>query len=1082
MLTIYSASAGTGKTHTLTGEYLALLFKGNEAYRYILAVTFTNKATAEMKSRIIKELFNLADNRPSDYLSLLSEEGEKSETEIRNQAGKILITILHDYSSFNISTIDHFFQRTIRSFTREIGLQGNYRVEMDEERMIEEAVESMLSGLDIQKEKDLTNWILRFIEGKIEENGSWDIRKDIIRLGRELFKETYKSYSEKIKKSLTQKQFLSGYKEKLYKIIPATRKAAKELGERGISLIEKHGMNPSDFKGGSRSAFFYFQKLAEGSMDEPTKTFCKLIDNVEEYMAKTAADEKKHAAENIYAHGMNELIKEVVTFFDKLTEYHTANEILRNFYALGILSDLSLHIAQWREENNKMFIADTSELLGKVINGCDVPFIYEKTGTRISHYMIDEFQDTSAMQWANFRPLLKDSLDNGRKNLIVGDVKQSIYRFRNSDWTLLDYKIKQDFAKQVKEKKLDVNWRSCRNIVVFNNMLFTVVPRLLQSTYNEEAEQSSLPEEEKRLYRSRIISVYEDACQHVSPPLFDKDGHVQVRFYTDNEEQTWKKQCTEELPHIIEKLQDNGYRLCDIAILTRTGSEGLLAADTLLEYKETHPESTYRYDIISEDSVTISSARSVQWIVAMLKYLNQPDTGNNYSLAQMAYAVLRRKRSKDDAASSGIKEMFPALPPEKMKQLRQLSGRSLYELSEGIFRIFQTDFPGNEIIFIQAFLDTVSDYELNENTDIGKFLEWWDEKGRTQKIMTPDSQNAIRIMTIHKSKGLGFKAVVLPFADWKMDQKETLLWCHPTDSPFDEMQLVPVRYNHLLKKTHFANDYLKEKLHAYIDNLNTLYVAFTRAKEELIVMSPRPKTKTMTLSRLLWDALGTAESQPLDTEKGLYERGKWFMPTTEKSHNEAEELQISRFYSVSPYERVQLRLYGKDRFQENKKREYGLLMHDLLSNIERSEDIEPALSAKLLSGEINRTEQEHLKHKLTAFTTFAKQWFDGSMTVMNELDILFGKGQSCRPDRIMINKENEVFIVDYKFGEQKEKKHHHQIEKYVNLVREMGYQKVFGHLWYITLNETSHEQIFLIHEHDYPGGFHVTNKNQIINT
>ncbi len=1058
MLTIYSASAGTGKTHTLTGEYMTLLFKGRERHRHVLAVTFTNKATAEMKSRIVEELFQLADNRPSDYLELLSENGKRSEAEIRNQAKKILITILHDYSAFNISTIDHFFQHTIRAFTREIGLQGNYQIEMNEEQMMEEAVESMLSELEKSENEDLMDWLLRFTEDKIEEGGGWDIRRDIIKLGGQLFKETYKSYSGQIQKDIEQKQFLFNYRNELYKIIQSTKKIAKELGEKGVLLMKQHGMQPSDFIRGSSSPFFFFAKLVAGEMDEPKSTFRGLVDNADGYLAKTASVEQKQAAERIYTNGMNDLIRSAVSFFDNLTDYYTANEIARNFYALGILTDLSQHIAKWREDNNKMLIADTTELLHKVIDGSEIPFIYEKTGTQIEHYMIDEFQDTSGMQWSNFRPLLKDSLDNGRYNLIVGDVKQSIYRFRNSDWTLLDHQVKSDFENQTNEKNLEVNWRSCRHIVEFNNMLFHSAPAILQHSYNEEVNQSSLSAEEKECYESRIVSAYKNSDQQVAKPFAHKDGHVSIQFLADNEEENWKEQSRKQLPHIVEKLQDNGYELRDIAILTRTSAEGLSAAETLLAYKEAHPKSGYKYDIISEDSLTISSSLSVRWMVEMLRYLNQPDIKSYYYMAQLTYAILKRKKQispNENDEIPTINKLFQPFPPEIITKLKQLSNRSLYELTEGLFRLFENEFPENELVFIQAFLDMIAEYSTNETADTGRFLIWWDETGSGKKIITPDSQNAIRIMTIHKSKGLGFKVVIIPFADWKIDQKDTILWCHPTQKPFDTMSLVPVKYSKVLKNTFFATDYFKEKLHAYMDNLNTLYVAFTRAKEELIVMAPRPKTEISSTAGLLWNGLLTDSEYQLDTENGIYKRGIWWKAAADKGLTDTEELPMERFYSVSPDERMQLRLHRKGGFFDDEKRKYGLLMHDILSGIEKHDDIPHAISEKYTSGEINNEEADILKNKLLSLTTenAVKSWFDGSMQVMNETEILFGKGQSRRPDRIMIDKNNRVIIVDYKFGEQKEQYHQRQIKKYISLIHEMDYQNVEGYIWYITLND-----------------------------
>ncbi len=1124
MLTIYSASAGTGKTHTLTGEYLALLFKGKERHRHILAVTFTNKATAEMKSRIIEELFRLADHQPSGYLEMLSEDGKKNETEIRAQASTILRTILHDFSTFRISTIDSFFQQTLRAFTREIGLQGNYQVELEEELILEKTVEKMISDLEKDGNEALLNWLLHFTEDKIDEMGAWNINRDITKLGKQLFNEKYKLHREGLQKEIQQKQSLFNYRDRLFQIIQSTRRKAKELGEAGVQLMQQYGMHASDFIQGSRSPFIKFEKLAAGEMIDIPDTFRKLEDYVDGYLSKTASKQLKQTAQQIYANGMNGLIKMVIAFFNDLTDYHTAVEIYRNFYALGILTDLSKHITQWREEHNKMLIADTTELLSKIIDGSEIPFIYEKTGVRIEHYMIDEFQDTSAMQWSNFRPLMKDSLDSGRSNLIVGDVKQSIYRFRNSDWKLLDRQLKMDFFNRVNEKSLDVNWRSFRQIVQFNNMLFDAIPSILQQSYNEEVEQSAMPSDEKAASQKRIISAYKNCHQQVAEPFINTEGHVRIQFLSDDEEVKWKEKSMQELPLIVEQLQDSGFDLCDIAILTRTNPDGLLAAETLLDYKEAHPESPYKYDIITEDSLTIGSSLAVRWMIEMLRSLSRPDIKSYREMAQGAYSVLLMKmrgvghtdspfersyenqsmclfpkgrtflddkkksvslRSEERSlilknnvslyevkknggrgmSKSALEErdmpalnrFFVPVSEEVNAELKRLANRSLYELAEGLFRLFERDIPENELVYIQSFLDLIVEFTAAESTDSGQFLAWWDETGSSKKISTPDSQNAIRIMTIHKSKGLGFRAVIIPFAEWKVDQKEAILWCHPDRKPFNLLSPVPVNYSKKLTQTIFAADYFTEKLHAYIDNLNILYVAFTRAKEELIVLAPHPKTDTPSIAGLLWSGLMTDQQFLIDTENEVYERGTYpFMqpqnlkPTAK--HLLAEEWPIEHLPSLSPDKRMVLRLsFQNDLFDE--KRKYGLMMHDILSRIEKQEDIAKAISEKYGTGEINREESSLLIEELLSLTSGQEvnEWFNGSMQVLNETDILFGKGQSLRPDRIMIDSNNGVVLVDYKFGEHKEPFHRRQIENYAFLLHEMGYQNIVGCLWYVTL-------------------------------
>ena len=1029
MLTIYRASAGAGKTHKLTGEYLMLLFSQPGAYRRILAVTFTNKATDEMKTRIVQELYHLASGRASDYIQLLSSAYSLTERQVREQARKILVAILHDYSAFNISTIDRFFQQTMRAFTREIGLQGGYGIEMDQELVLTEAIDNLLADLEKPESKDLLGWLLRFAEDKIEDGGGWSLRKDIMSLSREVFKESYKAFSEEVGKDIADKQALDAYKNELYAIIRSVEAEAKRLGEEGVALLKQFALQPSDFKGGSRSPFFYFEKLARGEMKEPTATFQTLPDNPEAYTTKTTPPGLRQIIGCVYEEGLNACVKNIVSLFANLTAYNTAREIVRYYYTLGILTDISRQIASYREEKNVMLIADTTELLNKVISGSDAPFIYEKTGTHVDHYMIDEFQDTSGMQWNNFRPLVEESLANGRANLIVGDVKQSIYRFRNSDWKLLDEQVRRDFEEeQVREETLMDNWRSCRHIVEFNNGFFTTAPAILQDLYNEALKTSSLNEEERTAFFTKIMTAYDKSIQRVPPPFQKKDGHVRIDFLSGDEEKKWEQEAMERLPATLERLQDNGYALKDIAILVRTNQEGALVADTLLAYKEEHP--------------------AVRFLIAVLRYLRNPEDQTNRKLAMYAYQVLTGKFGESEADESVF------------QNLQSISRQSLYEVTEGLFRNFSIYFPETEQVFVQAFLDMVSEYAQKESADLNRFLRWWDETGYRKTIATPDGQNAIRILTVHKSKGLGFKVVIIPFGDWEIDHKPTkpvILWCHPEKKPFDRLHLVPVRYGQILSSTIFAKDYFKERLHAFIDNLNTLYVAFTRSKEELIVFSPRPRKinkegkveKITSIADLLWAGVET------DIEDDTFERGEWWHPASGRTAEDTlEEIPMSRLYSVSPDDRLQLRLHGKGFFFDNARRKHGTLMHEVLSRIRTPKDIPASVESYRLAGVINREEAAELISRLEELLQAeeVKAWYDGSARVLNEVDILFGKGLSKRPDRVMI-KDNKVIVVDYKFGERQDKRHPNQVRNYLQLIRKMGFERVDGYLWYVELGK-----------------------------
>ena len=1064
MLTVYRASAGAGKTHKLTGEYLTLLFTGPGAFRRILAVTFTNKATDEMKTRIVDELYNLASGRKSDYVELLKSTYSLTEVQVRKQAAKILIDILHDYSAFNISTIDRFFQQTMRAFTREIGLQGGYGIEMDQELVLTTAIDNLLSDLEKPESKDLLGWLLRFAEDKIESGGEWNLRKDIMALSREVFKESYKAFSEAVGRDIEDKKALEDYKNELYGIIRSVEATAKELGERGLAILKV-----TDFKGGSRSPLTLLDRLVQGEMKEPSATFIGLADNLDGCFTKTVSLGTRQIIGCAFEDGLNDCIKGIISLFGNLTAYNTAREIVRYYYTLGILTDVSRQIAAYREEKNVMLIADTTELLSKVIEGSDAPFIYEKTGTHVDHYMIDEFQDTSGMQWNNFRPLIEESLAHSRDNLIVGDVKQSIYRFRNSDWKLLDEQVQADFSsEEIHEETLKDNWRSCRNIVEFNNALFTTLPGVLQAVYNEALSVSSLSEEQRAAFFTKIMSAYDKSFQQVPPPFMQKDGHVRIEFLSGDNEKDWKEEALGRLPGVLEKLQDNGYALKDIAILVRTNQEGAQVADTLLAYKEEHPSNRYNYDIISDEALFVSGSTAVRFMVSLLRYLKNPEDRTNGQIALYSYQVLKGR--------FGVET--PAFPPEVVSVLQILSRQSLYEITEGLFRLFADDFPENEQVFVQAFLDMVSEYTQKESADLNRFLKWWDETGCRKTIAIPDGQNAIRILTVHKSKGLGFKVVIIPFGDWEIDHKPTkpvILWCHPEEKPFDRLHLVPVRYGQSLGKTIFAGDYFKERLHAFIDNLNTLYVAFTRSKDELIVFSPRPKKmkdatgeveKISTLTDALWAGLrtdmpDTREGEKLislpaafDTETGVFELGDWWHPVAKEENGDIQEIGMARLSSISPDDRLQLRLHGKGYFFDNARRKHGALMHEVLSRIRTRKDIPQSVERYHQEGVIDKEEAIALVARLEELLNLpeAASWYDGTARVLNEVDILFGKGLSKRPDRVMIT-GNRVVVVDYKFGEHADQRYHSQVRNYLKLIRQMGYDEVEGFLWYVELNK-----------------------------
>ncbi|NMB49487.1 MAG: UvrD-helicase domain-containing protein [Bacteroidales bacterium] len=1079
---LIKASAGSGKTHRLTAEYLRLLFASPYNYRHILAVTFTNKATDEMKSRIVKELHQLSTGGKSDYRSMLMENFSLSEMRVDLQAKEILESMLHDYSGFSVSTIDRFFQQIMRAFTREMGLNGGYNIEVDEEIFLSEIIDMMIFELDKPENKELAGWLLAFMQDKIQQNKSWSIKDDIQELASELFNEKYRLFSQSDRERIHDKKHLESYHQKLIEIVRAFEDELKAIGEKGVNLMEQFGLHYSDFKWGKKSPFSHFVKWANSEVKEPSATFIKLGDNPENWTTKNTPSEKKSLIEAAYIDGLNSCVKEAVCLFNDSLFYFSAKTILTYYYTLGILNDIRNRLTKQQRETGILFLSDVTELLNKIIDDSDTPFIYEKTGTLLKHYMIDEFQDTSIMQWQNFRPLMQESLAAGNFNLVVGDVKQSIYRWRNSDWRLLEERIVHDFGSEnVSMHSLDTNWRSDAKIVYFNNSLFRSAAALLQDDYNRSFE--AMPESDFVHYaQTKITEVYTHVCQQVPPHKNPEEGFVRLTFLNaEDRDDDWRSQALARLPKEIESLQDQGFALKDIAILVRTNAEAVEVAETLLAYADAHHDSGYRYDIISNEALLIGNAQSVKAMVALLRYFQNKDDRTGRFLAVYEFYRFHRKYFPDGALQAAFANGDIDFPQEMSERIEQLSSLPLYEMVEAFFALSDDALDEKENAYVQAFLDIVLKFSTDASSDVNSFLEWWDDKGYKKALFSPDDQDAIRLLTIHKSKGLGFGAVIMPFVDWEVDHNPnhtTIIWCRSKMSPFDELSVVPLRYSSGLKNTIFREDYLEEKLFAYIDNLNLLYVAFSRARHRIIVFAPKPKDKkkkdgisVKSVADLLWlsvteedifDAgvekngltIALNDYFRLEDENGIVEFGNPDPLTLSSTKAVATTYKTGKWQSVPFSDRLRLRLNSIGYFTDDGSRNYGMLMHEIISRVETLEDLDKAVEKKYLAGEITEEKKNELLVSLREWLSISevKEWYSGKYQILNETHVLHPAFGFSRPDRVMIN-DDEVIVVDYKFGEVEESGYLRQVRYYVQHIREMGYNNVSGYVFYVRLKK-----------------------------
>lgn len=1059
-LLVYQASAGSGKTFKLTENYLRLLFSEPDAYKRTLAVTFTNKATEEMKTRILLELHKLADNQESDYIPIFCDRNNPFDVlALRKKAKEILQTILHDYSRFKVSTIDRFFQQIIRSFIREIGLNNNYILEVDNKKILIETVETMMFQLEDKKHKKLLEWLISLAEQRIESGQNWSFKNEIVTLGTEIFKEHYLRFSSELEK-VTEKEFLHDYITSLKNLKKTVKQTLQQKATHILDIIANNGLSTADFKRYTLDALEHF---AKNDIRELTATFLKLESDTTAYCTKNSPN--KDRINSLVSNGLHELITDFIrTHQSIILQYNTAEVIIKYSNILGIITDIHTCIKENNNENNALLLSDSSNLLHSIINDSDTPFIYEKIGTYIDHYLLDEFQDTSRLQWENFKPLISNSLANGNTNLIVGDVKQSIYRWRSSDWKILAQQLDKEFPQYVQHESLLDNWRSDEEIISFNNKLFLFATQQLQAKYVDDIAKAGIDTTNNSLTHLLTESYAQVQQNFPKKKEYRKNkGYIEIQFTDRNNKEEFEAYTLLQMVKNIEKIQESGYSLRDIAILTRTKAEGKVVAEYLLEYKNNPLANTgFAYDIISEESLCIANSKIVQFIIAILLYQLEPSDKINRlkivylynNLFHPTKSIVDEYLSKKDIENSSVYDIFS--DDEKTSIISSIH-LPLYEMTEKLIELFTLNQFYEDIVYLQAFQDLILDFITQKGSDLRSFLAWWEETGKEKTVSTSDTQNAIRIITIHKAKGLDFGFVLLPFATWNVDHiahNSTILWCKPTEAPFDMLPIVPISYSSNLERTLFQNDYFEEKMYAYIDNINTLYVALTRAKFGIFATGSHSKKpeENKTIGDLLYTFCNSSiqEGKEDSTEEEKYCFGRWeemLLPSKKQIDN--QQYQVSTYFSADPSSKISLRLHASDFIGISPAKDYGKLMHQILEHITCKNDIHISVLKLRMEGKITDKESEDIRSQLELFFTLTevKEWFSGIYKSYNERSILTADGKKYRPDKILTH-ANKAIVIDYKFGEQVVYSHEKQLMTYMQLLKEMHFTDINGYIYY----------------------------------
>lgn len=1029
LLNIFSASAGSGKTYTLVKEFLRIVLSSDDEYKFrrVLAMTFTNKAANEMKERIVKALVDLGtaeaecSEQQLTYQVELSKEFGINRMLLRNRSKDILNNILHHYSHFSVMTIDKFTHKVIRTFARDLNLSFDFDVELDLGKLRKEVTDLLFD--QIGRNPELTRLMLNYVSRQMNEDKSWNFSNQLLDFSKQLFKEGAIS-AISLLKDCSADDFLNA-QEQLMKDCAIFENKVQAEAKAAVDLIKSQGVERDDFHGKkTQSVANFFYKTLQASGSDYALPSDKLMTTASKELWGHPTSPSKSVVDGLTP-TLRMHFETITAILERgLSNYVIKKEVLKNLNNLSLMSHYLRIIEEVKEENNKLLISDFYQKIAEIIAREPVPFIYERLGVRYEHFLLDEFQDTSQLQWTNLVPLLHNSLASGHKNLIVGDAKQAIYRWRNGEveqFIQLPDKIhnpeniqslreaESTFSSLGERFSLDTNYRSNAGIVAFNNALFDYLKDKL----------------------STHAAIYEDAEQETK-----HTDQAQVKVLMRD-----KLAEDEELEFIrksIEEAKSKGYGLSDIAVLCRQNREGAIVGRFL---------AGLGYDVISAESLYIGNSPEVKLLISILHALTNAHDRNYKLKALEHYSVLIEKSNPD----AFIQEHRSTIESQNILQLFQTfdielpqrgDHHNLYDYVEVIVEEF--DFHAHQDVYLQSFLDQVHLFEKKNNSSIRDFLEWFDNQGRKTSIKIPENTDAIQIMTIHKSKGLEYPIVICPFIDWSLSSRGEVAWIH--DNTVEGIPAYFLNLNRKLESTDRSELYATEKGKAELDQMNLLYVAFTRARIALFISTNASV------------GLGKNWLKPFFEQSTLFtEIGDHYISGEIPEKDPKDKKTFSEFiasFSEGEKHKPLLSFRRSDDLEMNhldQKKEYGNKIHRILSMIDSEKDVEAVLEKLRRKGIISESES-------TIFLTDIQELFSDPIFAgyfqfpsKNELRVVDCAGQTQIPDKVVFE-DDQLKIVDFKTG-QKTPDHRKQVSSYIQLFQNLGYENVVGELYYIHSQE-----------------------------
>lgn len=1101
-LKILKASAGSGKTFSLTVHYLTLLLTNENSYREILAVTFTNKATAEMKERILEVLRALAlgqeDKKIEDYRAMLRQMNPAwSNPDIQQQAYRVYRRILHDYGRFTISTIDGFSQKVIRSFTYELNLDAGYKIEMNMDA-VKHDLTIMLNQL-LDERPDLLDWIIEYAEKKIANNENWNYRQQLMQLTGLIFSENFQEFDAHLQQAdttkifhLLQKEINAGTERFLTEFTAAVKTFA--------AIFKTFGLAADDLKGKSRNKLIVasgksvaLHKLSPSDLQKEFDKYVSLIDNEEPY-----TDQAKNVRYDIIQQ-LAPILDQIRLLYANFATYIAFNAVQNNLYYLRLLKEMSDLLSLWRKENAAQLISDSQLLLSKlgIDQNNDPTFIWEKIGNRYAYFLFDEFQDTSRIQWKNYSPLLINALGNASgqlsEHLIVGDVKQSIYRWRNGDWRILLHQAEQqvsssfhlsaeDKATFIENGSLDTNYRSLPNIIQLNNYLYEAIPKHLQDVLNTNV-LANLDEQGQLWWHTSgnaemLIKAYENSQQ--STPVHklnnhERRGSIAITYFPVQDGRFRNNQVQEAsmlaaCQQIEEWISTNRYEPRQIGILVRSNKQARYVIQQLMDYKN---KTGLTVEVISGDALALASNDAILLLVETLQALVYNSDRHIVHRARVAYLyqlLTNNAPFENDYwlnfKSNAIKDLKDILPHELIAHWDQWQKMPLVHLVEKLIEIYGLTSEGNiHLPYLLAFKDIIATFSSAGERGIGQFLEFWEEYKEKAVLPANGKINAIEVTTIHKSKGLAYDVVMLPFAAWNVDGLVNGdFWINTADTPFSVLGKIPIKYSSSIGKSLFFQQYYEEMLFNYMDALNTLYVATTRAIEHIYISAPAfkeqvdKKTGEITGQDIKNEYISDIILQVLDRSDAPFRMENGAVTVQHPIPREVIEKDTEGKIALDRYP-ISKEL--EKAFDKSSKRsinsilimekaaQYGILAHEIMSEVSTQNDITRLVDRYIDEGILSEEERPFILQETQQIWNHPQinKWLTGGYKIWNEASIITAGGESIRPDKVFTSPE-ETIVLDFKFTQGDYVGHKSQVDKYAKTLQNLGYKNVKGFLYY----------------------------------